>query len=550
MKKALSLLLASAVLVSLFSACGGSPEKEAAKTDAKEESSAATNEAPAAEGTKDDRVLKIRLSTSLASTDWEQNTTTADCQVIWTNVFEGLYGINESKGGYYKELAKDVQLSDDQLTYSITLQDATFQNGDPVTGADVEYSYTRAMANERWNYLTNMIASVKATGDKTVDVTLKYPYSPIDHTFFSVKIVNQKEIEAQGDKFGTLPHKAGTGPYYVSEYNPASGVKLTAYEGYWRGVADVKNVEYVVITEDSAAVIAYENGDISYLHDAPTAEWEALSKKAGDHCAMLKGNSIRMLTINWESKNNNGILANELVRKAIFYAVNKETLNQAATNGYGVVTSEYMPSEYVSTSPKAADGGFELYPYNPEKAKELLRQAGFTDEQLAAGVPIGTLSTYGSATGEKAKQAQVIQANLAEIGLKCEVEVADVSIISPRLHSYDYDLSIYGDSGNFDYNNIRQQTHSESVGMDVVHFNRDNSPFNWQRIEELIDLGVATSDVPTRVKYYTELWKIVQDSATILPLIHMPVGICWSEQLDPVDLCPTYYHIYSFKWVS
>ncbi len=495
-----------------------------------------------------EKTLRIRKTTSLVSTDWEKTTASEDMQIVWIQVFEGLYGIKESEGGYYKELAKDVQISDDQLTYTITLVDATFQNGDPLKASDVVFSYERAMKNSRFNYITNMIDSVKAIDDKTVEIKLLYPYAAIAHTFFSVKISSEREVTEAGDKFGTLPHKAGTGPYYISEYDPASGVKLKAYENYWKGEADIKNVEYVVITEDSATVIAYENKELDYIHNAPTAEWQALEAASNGNSSMVKGNTIRTFNINWQSQVNGGILGNDYIRQAIFYAINKENVMKAATDGYGTVAYEYMPSEYVATSPSAKDGGFKIYDYDPEKAKALIKQAGYTDEDIQKGIYVGTLTTYGAQTGEKAKAATVIQANLAEVGLKCDIEIADVSIISPRLHSYDYDLCIFGDSGNFDFNNIRQQVHSESVGMDVVRYKTDNSPFNWQRIEELVDLGVSTADVAKRLEYYTELWAIVMDTATILPLLNMPIGIVWSADLDPGPLNPSYYHIYDFSW--
>lgn len=493
-------------------------------------------------------VLRIRKATSLFSTDWELITDTADLPIIWVQVFEGLYGINEAKGGYYKELAKDVAISEDGKTYTITLVDATFQNGEPLKSSDVVFSYNRAMKNPRFNYVTNMIESVSSVDDKTVKFVLKYPYSAIDHTFFTIKISNEKEVTEAGETFGTKPHKAGTGPYYISEYDPAKGLKLAAYDGYWKGTPNIKNVEYVIITEDSAAVIAYENGEIDFMIDAPTSEWDALKKASNGNNAILKGNNIRMLCINYQSAVNNNILANKLVRQAICYAIDKNSVNKVAANGLGTVTAEYMPSDYVATAPKAADGGYETYEYNPEKAKELLKQAGYTDEDLKNGISIGTLSTYGAATAEKAKAAQVMQANLAAVGLKCEVEIADISIMSPRLRSQQYDLAIYGDSGNYDFNNIRQQVHSESVGTQVIKYKSDDSCVDWQRVEELCNLGVGTTDIDKRRTYYTELWNIIADSATIFPYLHMPVGIVWGPNVDPGDLCPTYYHLYGFSW--
>jgi len=527
MKRKLALLLSLIMVLTVgFSGCG-------------------TSDTDSDDG---ERVLTVRKKNAMMSTDWEKTTESEDMQIAWVQVFEGLYGINEAQGGYVNLLAKDVAISDDQLHYTVTLQDATFQNGDPLKASDVVFSYNKAMENPRFNYVTSMIDKVSAQDDKTVVFDLKYPYSPIAHTFFSIKISSEREVTEAGEAFGTGPHTAGTGPYIVSEFDMASGIKLKAYDNYWRGEPNIKEVEYVVISEDSAAVIAYENGEIDYLHDAPTAEWDVLAKAAGDNCAMVKGNNVRCISVNWESKANNNILGNELVRKAILYAIDKESLNLAVVGGMGVIAQEYMPSDYVATSPKASDGGFELYEYNPEKAKELLAEAGYTEEQLAAGVDVGTILTYGAQTGQNAKIAQVIQANLSEIGLNCGVEVLDIAIASPRMHSYDYDMAIFADSGNYDFNNIRQQVHSESVGMAVVRYKCDGSPFDGDRIEELVDLGVGTADVAERVGYYTELWKIVQDSATLFPLFHAPVGICWSEDVNPGDICPTYYHLYSLSW--
>ena len=154
--------------------------------------------------------------------------------------------------------------------------DATFQNGDPLTAEDVVFSYELAMQNSKFGYVTSMIDSIKADGDKTVIMTLKYPYSAISHTFLPLKFTARENIRKSliaGFPLGTRPHTAGTGPYYVSEYDVSAGVKLKAYENYWQGAPAIKNVEYRLITEDAAAVIAYENGELDYLMDAPLSEW-------------------------------------------------------------------------------------------------------------------------------------------------------------------------------------------------------------------------------------------------------------------------------------
>ncbi len=454
-------------------------------------------------------------------------------------MFEGLYGMDEAKGGYYKELAKDVSLSDDQLEYTITLQDGVkFQNGEDLKASDVVFSYKRAMKNPRFNYVTSMIEDVAEIDDSTVKVTLKTPFSAIDHTFFSIKIVSEKEVLEQGDKFGTIPHKAGTGPYYVTEYNVATNIKLSAFEDYWRGAPAVKKVEYRVISDDAAAIIAFENNELDYLEDAPLTDWEALLSASGDNNSLTKGNDVLFLGVNYLSPTNNNILANDKVRQAIFYAVNKKDMNSAACNGYGVETPYYMPPEYVATSPK---DGFETYEYNKDKAKQLLAEAGYPD-----GVDVGTILTYGANTGDKAKMAQVLQANLADVGITAEVSVMDSAVVLPRLYDQDYDICIYADSNNFDFNNIRQMVHSESVGMYIVKYK--DGPFNWKRLEELVDLGVSTSDIEERVGYYTELWSIVMDSATLLPCLSKPVPTVWASDLEIGTPVPSFYKIRTFSW--
>ncbi len=529
MKKLVAFLIAVLMLVAAVTGCSSNTTNPAPTKPAE---SNQNGQQPAG-----DRTLKFRLSASLPSLDWEQTTNTRDMKV-WHQMYEGLYGMDEANNGYYKELAKEVALSDDQKVYTITLQDGVkFQNGEPLKASDVVFSYNRAMKNSRFNYLTSMIENVEAVSDNTVKVTLNRPYSPIDHTFFSIKILSEKEVTEQGDKFGTIPHKGGTGAYYATEYNVATGVKLAAFEDYWRGAPVIKNVEYIVISDEAAAVIAYENHELDYFEDAPLSEWDSLSKVAGDNKTLIKGNNIMFMAINYLSPTNNKVLANEKVRQAIFYAINKEDINLAVSDGYGTEAIHYMPPEYVATSPK---DGFETYNYNVEKSKQLLADAGY-----ANGVDVGTIMTYGANTSNNAKMAQVLQANLSEVGINAQVAVMEAAVVTPKLYAQDYDICVFADSGNYDYNNIRQQVHSESVGMYVVKFK--DGPFNWQRMEELVDLGASTSNIDDRVKYYKELWSMVMDTATILPGLHRPVAIVWADDLNIGKPVPTYYKIRTFE---
>lgn len=486
-----------------------------------------------------DKVLKLRLPSSLASLNPQQTTAVRDMKV-WSQIYEGLYGMDESKNGYYQELAKDVKLSDDKKVYTITLRDGVkFQNGESLKASDVVFTYKRAIKDPRFVYLTSKITDVTAVNDSTVKITLSQAYAPIVHTFYYLKIMNEKEVMALGDKFGTVPSKAGTGPYYPTEYNVATGVKLQAFENYWGGVPKIKKVEFRVISDQAATEVAFHNNELDYLEDAGLANWNSLKAKAGENSyAMIKGNNIHFLAVNYQSPTNNSVLANDKVRQAIFYAINKDDINKAMAAGHGTPTGSYMPPEYVPTSPAT---GFQTYPFNPEKSRQLLKEAGYPN-----GVEAGTIISYPSPTSFNGIIAQVIQSNLADVGIKCGVQIAENAIITPKMYAQNYDLAVFSDSNNYDFNNIRQQVHSESKGMYLVKYK--DGKFDWQRIEQLVELGAAAETTKERLSHYTELWKIIMDTATIDPLLHRPVAIVWAKDLNVGTPVPTYFQIKNFSW--
>ncbi|MEA5039201.1 MAG: ABC transporter substrate-binding protein, partial [Clostridiaceae bacterium] len=138
-KRILALLLVLTMLVGILGGCASNGTEDT--TDSGSDSG--TN-SPSTGTDNSDRTLKLRLNASLSSLDWEQTTNTRDMKV-WHQMYEGLYGMDESQNGYYNELAKDVAISDDQMTYTITLQDGvTFQNGDTMKASDVVFRYNRA----------------------------------------------------------------------------------------------------------------------------------------------------------------------------------------------------------------------------------------------------------------------------------------------------------------------------------------------------------------------------------------------------------------------
>lgn len=407
MKKQASLLLAGMLLITSLSACGESPEPNTGEENGEHSS------------------ITLRNYMALPTTD-PADTNETGVLTVNEQIYEGLYALNEAEGGYDKLLAKEVEISDDGTIYDITLQDGVkFHNGETMTSADVVFSYEHFMANSKYNTYTNMIVDVEAVDDTHVRITLDRPYSPILHTFYKVKILSQKEVESQGDEFGTVANLAGTGPYSwdLDAYKPTTSWTLNAFEDYWQGAPSIKTINYVVIEDDAAAVIALENGEIDWM-TVPLANWDDIKNSGKFATDERQSNEIFFLSINWEASD---ILANDVDRSAI----------------------------------------------------------------------------------------------------------------------QDFDLYVAYDSGNYDFNNFRQQAHSESVGIMTISFVGDK--FDYKHFEELFAEGERLTNEEDRRAVYTELYNEVMATYCQLPMVVPPVCSAWNPDLNVVSV-PTYYRVADWSW--
>lgn len=450
--------------------------------------------------------------------------------IMLDQVYEGLYNLNEAKGGYELAAAESCDISDDGLVYTFKIRDGlTFHNGDPVTSADVLFSYDRYMADTKFDVYTNMIEKVEAADDSTVVITLNKPYSPIAHSFHTVKILSEKEVTEQGDAFGTKPSLAGTGAYMIESYSSSVKLTLKAFTDYWQGTPAIETVNYIPILDDAAALIAFQNGELDWLK-VPMADWDSIVSSDQYNTEIIQGNWSEVFIVNYFA---NEALGNQKVREAMAHALDRDAINMAVFEGYGTPTWDYMPVRYVTATPTE----YTKYEYNPERAKELLIEAGYPD-----GVDIGTLTTYGPFHD---KAAQVIQASFADVGITMGVQVLENAITVDKYNAQDYEIGIFNDYGNYDFNNYRQMVDSRSKGMYMVKYEGD--VFDYKHFDDLCDQGAALTDIDERLAIYTELYDTIMKSATIIPLLHSPVAAAWDKNLNVVNT-PAYYSLYGWSW--
>ncbi len=524
MKRNLSILLVVMMVLGLALGCAQTATGSEQTTESTGSETAVSVEGEAAEPAND--VLNLTLNTVGNSMDPHNSGLLIDLQVEY-QMYEGLLNCDED-AKISGRLAESYTVSEDGTTYSFKLrQDVFFHNGEKMTADDVVWSYNRAMGCAQMATYVAAIDHVEKIDEDTVNIVLKYPYAPFVYYCSMIKILSQKAVEEAGDLYGTIACPAGTGPYMMEEYDPNTKIVLKAFDNYYRGVPQIKTINYYVITDASTALIAFENGDLD-LASIPTANWTEIEESGLYTTDVIASTSTIYLALN---VGQDGPLGNKLVRQAIQYAIDKESLILIALDGMGV------SAEHMNTVGRF-DGAVETdwnYEYNPEKAKELLTQAGYPD-----GVYIGSI--------ESAKYkvvAEALQAQLAQVGITCDLEIGETStlVVDWRAGNYDMICNIYPVVFTYDFYRKYNDYTIETVFMKYDH----NTETDEVYIKEMFDEAAAELDDSKRAALYKELEEYLMDAAAWVPLYNAELPYAWNSDLNAYAYVQ-YYEVFDWSW--
>lgn len=521
MKKFISLLMAVLMLVTLLAGCGGNNGSGGSNSDV--------------------RTVTLRNTSHMTTSDPFATTNTHD-YTVHENVYEGLYDLNEATGGYDLRLAEKVEANEDATEYIVTLrQGVKFHNGETMTADDVVFSYGLAQASAKMGSYVRPLDHAEKIDDYTVKIVMNQSFSPIGHMLHKVKIVSQKEVTEQGDNFGKIANKAGTGPYMWDEkdYNPTTSWSAVAFDDYYRGKAQIERITWNVIEDDTSAITALQNGEVDYMV-VPISYWEDVKSSDKFTCVEKESNEVINFNINVESAEYGELLQNDKIREAIMYAIDRDGINKLVCDGYGAGTYMYINPNYAAAAP-TADSLKNPIPYNLEKAKQLLAEAGYPD-----GVYVGE---FIAASGRNESYAIAVHAQLEAAGITSTLEISDYSAAGERLVTQEYDLAIGYDCGNYDFNNFEQQSSSSARGITNCVFDGPSGKFNdlSKRFDEWLKEGSSTADEAKRIEIYTEMYNAYYDTHTTVPLIVIPSCIAYSKDLNAVPV-PTDYRVYDWSW--
>lgn len=470
-----------------------------------------TGESSDGGSTTGDATLRVNAVQRFGTIDPAKGTDYTQTMAL-VNLYDPLV-FPDTEGNLKPQLAADWSVSNDNKTYTFQLREgATFHSGNPVSADDVKFSVERFLdINQGYASLLSGVLdkeNVTVVDDQTVEFTLNRVHSPFLATLCLLFVVDKQRVleNAADGEFGERgdygqeylnSNDAGSGPYALQNFERQSSISFSKFDDYWQGWADnaFEEVEIEIITKDPTVRSLMRTGELDMTSQYQSTEtYNALAEADG-----IRVEDIPTVTVFYMKMNTQKAPTDDpAVRKAIAYGFDYETAR-----------TEIAPGSMPAQGPLAPSFGVhnENVPqptYNPEKAKQILNDAGYSDGDLTIQ------NTYVKGFGLEEKMGLLFQQNMSEIGIDVELkpqtwgtmtELAATVENTPHVNQVFYG-PVYPSPDTVFYN----QYHSEaaSTWMSMSHLEDDT-------VDSLIDEARATVDADARAEIYADLQRRITE---------------------------------------
>lgn len=451
-------------------------------------------------------VLRAGMQTDPIGLDPHTTNSTATRNLL-ENVYDTLVTFAPD-GQLLPGLAAAWTITPDGRTYTFELRrDVTFHDGAPLTAADVVFSLLRlkdpAVASPRAEDFA-AIAAVVATGPHTVQVRLRTPLGPLlSKLAFSMNAIVPAHVVRRGDELQRVA--IGTGPFRLVDYQPQTRLVLQRYPGYWgrdgsgRPLPYLDGIEFRFFPDPSARTLALRTGYVDFIEYVPAADVALLQRQPALRVVGGVGTNFRSLVLNTRVPP----LDDARVRQALAYAIDREAVVAMALFGVGGVAAAG------ASVPPGSQFAVRDSPYRERqlgRARELLRQAG-----LPRGFTLTLLCT--STYDFLRAPAEVIVANLQEIGVRVRLRVLDWSLFLPQVLERRFTAALWGESGLADPDDFLYEPLHSRGGQNV-------GGLADGELDKLLEAGRRTADGDERRRIYAAAQRRVLDLAPHVFLFH------------------------------
>ncbi|MDR3043371.1 MAG: ABC transporter substrate-binding protein [Desulfovibrio sp.] len=466
--------------------------------------------------------LTVGIVLSIKTMD-PQNTTAGVMYGVAMHINETLVAVENGK--IVPLLAESWKMLDDKVTYEFTLkQGVKFHNGDIMTADDVVYSFKRALspAGAATKAQSMYLAEVGKKDERTIYLKAVAPMGQaflgnLSHPWAS--IFSEKYTEAKGLDYGQQP--MGTGKFKLKRAVAGDRVELERFDDYHGTKAKVKNLIFRTIVEAASRTIELESGAVDAVTDIAPIDTNRI--KDNPKLELIAVPSYRLHHLGFDVTL--PPYDNPKVRQAINMAINRPGIVKAVLRGLGESARGVLPSTIDYSSYKdSAD-----LPYNPEKARELLKEAGYPNGFK------GVLIT--SERSDYQNIATVVQNNLQQVGIDMQIKIIESGAYNDFIGRPKHDPFIYNWGGNvptadpFFY--LTPLYHSRNIGQANRYY------FSNAELDDLLDKGVQAEEGKERAAFYAEAWKLLNRELPQISILSPVNTYGKTKNLKGVAFSPT-----------
>lgn len=450
---------------------------------------------------------------------------------VTKNIFDTLVDYGDQDTEIHPALAEKWDVSSDGLVYTFNLREGVkFHDGTDFNADAVVYNFERWMNADKKQYYYygsmfggfkgdegHVIESVTAVDDYTVEFKLKRPQAPFlkNLAMPAFGIGSPDAIEKYGESFTENP--VGTGPFVFKEWKRNDRIVLEKNENYWmEGYPKLNRVIFKAIPDNSSRLNALLSGDIDLMDGVNPSDVKQIEENADLQPFFRPSMNVGYVGLT----NTREPLNNKLVRQALNHAVDKEGIIAAFYEGQAEPAKNPMPPVI-----EGYNDDIQAYPYDLEKAKELLAEAGYADgfemELWAMPVPRPYMP-------DGQKVAEVLQASFAQIGVKAEIVSMEWATYLEKARAGEADaflLGWTGDNGDAD-NFLYVLLDQDNIGSNNYSF------YSNEKVHDLLIEAQSTPDQEKRNELYKQAQEIIHDDAPWIPLVHSTPALAGKANLS------------------